>query len=254
MKKILSLNNVTKYYGNGNSVVKALDGVDFEMDRGEFVAVMGASGSGKSTLLSVIATIEPPSSGSIVLDGEELSDMNEKEMAAFRRDKLGFVFQDYNLLDTLTVEENILLPLNLQKRSEEESKKILSHSSSVLGIEKLLKKYPRELSGGERQRTALSRAISTSPSIILADEPTGALDSKNTRIIMDLFEKMNKELGSTILMVTHDSLVGSFASRVVFLKDGKIWNTLYKGDKSREEMYGDILSTLKVLGGDEYGL
>ena len=254
MKKILSLNNVTKYYGNGNSVVKALDGVDFEMDRGEFVAVMGASGSGKSTLLSTIATIETPSSGSIVLDGEELSDMNEKEMAVFRRDKLGFVFQDYNLLDTLTVEENILLPLNLQKRSEEESKKILSHSSSVLGIEKLLKKYPRELSGGERQRTALSRAISTSPSIILADEPTGALDSKNTRIIMDLFEKMNKELGSTILMVTHDSLVGSFASRVVFLKDGKIWNTLYKGDKSREEMYGDILSTLKVLGGDEYGL
>lgn len=254
MKKILFLKNVTKYYGNGNSVVKALDGVDFEMDRGEFVAVMGASGSGKSTLLSVIATIEPPSSGSIVLDGEELSDMNEKEMAAFRRDKLGFVFQDYNLLDTLTVEENILLPLNLQKRSEEESKKILSHSSSVLGIEKLLKKYPRELSGGERQRTALSRAISTSPSIILADEPTGALDSKNTRTIMDLFEKMNKELGSTILMVTHDSLVGSFASRVVFLKDGKIWNTLYKGDKSREEMYGDILSTLKVLGGDEYGL
>lgn len=254
MEKILSLNNVTKYYGNGNSVVKALDGVDFEMDRGEFVAVMGASGSGKSTLLSTIATIEPPSSGSIVLDGEELSDMNEKEMAVFRRDKLGFVFQDYNLLDTLTVEENILLPLNLQKRSEEESKKILSHSSSVLGIEKLLKKYPRELSGGERQRTALSRAISTSPSIILADEPTGALDSKNTRIIMDLFEKMNKELGSTILMVTHDSLVGSFASRVVFLKDGKIWNTLYKGDKSREEMYGDILSTLKVLGGDEYGL
>lgn len=254
MKKILSLNNVTKYYGNGNSVVKALNGVDFEMDRGEFVAVMGASGSGKSTLLSTIATIEPPSSGSIVLDGEELSDMNEKEMAVFRRDKLGFVFQDYNLLDTLTVEENILLPLNLQKRSEEESKKILSHSSSVLGIEKLLKKYPRELSGGERQRTALSRAISTSPSIILADEPTGALDSKNTRIIMDLFEKMNKELGSTILMVTHDSLVGSFASRVVFLKDGKIWNTLYKGDKSREEMYGDILSTLKVLGGDEYGL
>lgn len=254
MKKILSLNNVTKYYGNGNSVVKALDGVDFEMDRGEFVAVMGASGSGKSTLLSIIATIEPPSSGSIVLDGEELSDMNEKEMAVFRRDKLGFVFQDYNLLDTLTVEENILLPLNLQKRSEEESKKILSHSSSVLGIEKLLKKYPRELSGGERQRTALSRAISTSPSIILADEPTGALDSKNTRIIMDLFEKMNKELGSTILMVTHDSLVGSFASRVVFLKDGKIWNTLYKGDKSREEMYGDILSTLKVLGGDEYDL
>ena len=147
-----------------------------------------------------------------------------------------------------------LFPLHLQKRSEKEKEDILSRSSSILGIEKLLKKYPRELSGGERQRTALARAISTSPSLILADEPTGALDSKNTRVIMDLFEKMNRELGSTILMVTHDPLVGSFASRVVFLKDGKIWNTLYKGDKSREEMYGDILSTLKVLGGDEYGL
>lgn len=254
MDKILSLNNVTKYYGNGNSVVKALNGVDFELYKGEFVAIMGASGSGKSTLLSVIATIEPPSSGDISLDGEKLSEMNEKEKAVFRRDKLGFVFQDYNLLDTLTVEENILLPLHLQKRSEKEKEDILSRSSSILGIEKLLKKYPRELSGGERQRTALARAISTSPSLILADEPTGALDSKNTRVIMDLFEKMNRELGSTILMVTHDPLVGSFASRVVFLKDGKIWNTLYKGDKSREEMYGDILSTLKVLGGDEYGL
>ena len=254
MDKILSLNNVTKYYGNGNSVVKALNGVDFELYKGEFVAIMGASGSGKSTLLSVIATIEPPSSGDISLDGEKLSEMNEKERAVFRRDKLGFVFQDYNLLDTLTVEENILLPLHLQKGSEKEKEDILSRSSSILGIEKLLKKYPRELSGGERQRTALARAISTSPSLILADEPTGALASKNTRVIMDLFEKMNRELGSTILMVTHDPLVGSFASRVVFLKDGKIWNTLYKGDKSREEMYGDILSTLKVLGGDEYGL
>ncbi|MGN1190325.1 MAG: ABC transporter ATP-binding protein [Candidatus Ornithospirochaeta sp.] len=254
MKRILSLENVTKYYGNGNGSVKALDGVDFEMEEGEFVAIMGPSGSGKSTLLSVIATIEPPSSGEIIIDGEKLSEMKEKKMASFRRDNLGFVFQDYNLLDTLTVEENILLPLYLQKKGEEETERILSRSASILGIEKLLKKFPCELSGGERQRVALSRAISTSPSLILADEPTGALDSKNTRNIMELFEKMNKELGSTILMVTHDPFVGSFASRTVFLKDGKIWNMIYKGDKSREEMYGDILSALRVLGGGEYDL
>ena len=172
-------------------------------------------------------------------------------MAAFRRDKLGFVFQDYNLLDTLTAEENILLPLHLQKRNEMEKESILSSLSLRLSIEKLLKKYPREMSGGERQRTALARALSTSPSLVLADEPTGALDSRNSKIIMDLFSKINRDMGATILMVTHDAYVGSFASRVLFLKDGGIWNMLYKGDRSREEMYREILSSLSVLGGDE---
>ena len=236
MSGILTLKKVTKYYGNGGSVVKALNEVDLEMEKGEFVAIMGPSGSGKSTLLSVIATIEPPSGGDIIIDNKSLRGMKEKEMAAFRRDKLGFVFQDYNLLDTLTAEENILLPLHLQKRNEMEKESILSSLSLRLSIEKLLKKYPREMSGGERQRTALARALSTSPSLVLADEPTGALDSKNSKIIMDLFSKINRDMGATILMVTHDAYVGSFASRVLFLKDGGIWNMLYKGDRSREEM------------------
>ena len=236
MSGILTLKKVTKYYGNGGSVVKALNEVDLAMEKGEFVAIMGPSGSGKSTLLSVIATIEPPSGGDIIIDNKSLRGMKEKEMAAFRRDKLGFVFQDYNLLDTLTAEENILLPLHLQKRNEMEKESILSSLSLRLSIEKLLKKYPREMSGGERQRTALARALSTSPSLVLADEPTGALDSKNSKIIMDLFSKINRDMGATILMVTHDAYVGSFASRVLFLKDGGIWNMLYKGDRSREEM------------------
>ena len=251
MSGILTLKKVTKYYGNGGSVVKALNEVDLEMEKGEFVAIMGPSGSGKSTLLSVIATIEPPSGGDIIIDNKSLRGMKEKEMAAFRRDKLGFVFQDYNLLDTLTAEENILLPLYLQKRNEMEKESILSSLSLRLSIEKLLKKYPREMSGGERQRTALARALSTSPSLVLADEPTGALDSRNSKIIMDLFSKINRDMGTTILMVTHDAYVGSFASRVLFLKDGGIWNMLYKGDRSREEMYREILSSLSVLGGDE---
>lgn len=251
MSGILTLKKVTKYYGNGGSVVKALNEVDLEMEKGEFVAIMGPSGSGKSTLLSVIATIEPPSGGDIIIDNKSLRGMKEKEMAAFRRDKLGFVFQDYNLLDTLTAEENILLPLQLQKRNEMEKESILSSLSLRLSIEKLLKKYPREMSGGERQRTALARALSTSPSLVLADEPTGALDSRNSKIIMDLFSKINRDMGATILMVTHDAYVGSFASRVLFLKDGGIWNMLYKGDRSREEMYREILSSLSVLGGDE---
>lgn len=251
MANILTLRRVTKYYGNSTSVVKALNEVDLEMEKGEFVAIMGPSGSGKSTLLSVIATIEPPSGGTITIDGKSISGMKEKEMAAFRRDRLGFVFQDYNLLDTMTAEENILLPLHLQKRSEEEKERILSSLASTLSLENKLKKYPRELSGGERQRTALARALSTSPALILADEPTGALDSRNTRIIMEMFRKINREMGSTILMVTHDAYVGSFASRVLFLKDGGIWNMLYKGDRSREEMYREILSSLSAIGGEE---
>lgn len=251
MANILTLRRVTKYYGNSTSVVKALNEVDLEMEKGEFVAIMGPSGSGKSTLLSVIATIEPSSGGTITIDGKSISGMKEKEMAAFRRDRLGFVFQDYNLLDTMTAEENILLPLHLQKRSEEEKERILSSLAATLSLENKLKKYPRELSGGERQRTALARALSTSPALILADEPTGALDSRNTRIIMEMFRKINREMGSTILMVTHDAYVGSFASRVLFLKDGGIWNMLYKGDRSREEMYREILSSLSAIGGEE---
>ena len=250
MKPLLELKNVTKYYGSGDAVSKALCGVSFTMERGEFTAIMGASGSGKSTLLNVIATIDRPSSGSILLEGTDVAGMREQELAAFRRDRLGFIFQEYNLLDTLTVGENIVLPLNLQKRPLRETRDRLREAAESLEITEQLGKFPRQLSGGQRQRAACARALITRPALILADEPTGALDSANSKALMQTFTVMNRELGSTILMVTHDAVVGSYASRVLFLKDGRIWNELYRGDRSRQAMYHEILNTMAVLGGE----
>lgn len=250
MNTLLEINNVTKYYGNGDAVSKALNGVSFRMERGEFVAVMGASGSGKSTLLNVIATIDRPSSGSIFVEGTDIAEMQEQELAAFRRDRLGFIFQEYNLLDTLTVGENIVLPLNLQNRPVREIQEKLQSVSASLEITEQLSKFPRQLSGGQQQRAACARALITNPALILADEPTGALDSANSKSLMLNFTVMNKELGSTILMVTHDAVVGSYASRVLFLKDGKIWNELHRGNRTRQVMYQEILNTMAVLGGE----
>ena len=250
MNTLLEINNVTKYYGNGEAVTKALDGVNFRMEQGEFTAIMGASGSGKSTLLNVIATIDRPSSGRILLEGKDIAEMREQELAAFRRDRLGFIFQEYNLLDTLTVTENIVLPLNLQKRPLRETQIKLQSVSASLEITQQLSKFPRQLSGGQRQRAACARALITEPALVLADEPTGALDSANSKSLMQTFTLMNQKLGSTILMVTHDAVVGSYASRVLFLKDGKIWNELYRGDRTRQAMYQEILNTMAVLGGE----
>lgn len=250
MNTILEINNVTKYYGSGDAVSKALNGVSFRMEQGEFTAVMGASGSGKSTLLNVIATIDRPSSGRILLEGKDIAEMREQELAAFRRDRLGFIFQEYNLLDTLTVAENIVLPLNLQKRPVQETQEKLQSVSASLEITEQLPRFPRQLSGGQRQRAACARALITDPALILADEPTGALDSANSKSLMQTFTLMNQKLGSTILMVTHDAVVGSYASRVLFLKDGKIWNELYRGDRTRQAMYQEILNTMAVLGGE----
>ena len=250
MKPLLELKNVTKYYGSGDAVSKALCGVSFTMERGEFTAIMGASGSGKSTLLNVIATIDRPSSGSILLEGTDVAGMREQELAAFRRDRLGFIFQESNLLDTLTVGENIVLPLNLQKRPLRETRDRLREAAESLEITEQFGKFPRQLSGGQRQRAACARALITRPALILADEPTGALDSANSKALMQTFTVMNRELGSTILMVTHDAVVGSYASRVLFLKDGRIWNELYRGDRSRQAMYHEILNTMAVLGGE----
>lgn len=250
MNALLEINNVTKYYGNADAVSKALNGVSFQMKRGEFTAVMGASGSGKSTLLNVIATIDRPSSGSILLEGKDIAEMRDEERAAFRRDRLGFIFQEYNLLDTLTVSENIVLPLNLQKRPVRETQEKLQSVSASLEITEQLSKFPRQLSGGQRQRAACARALITSSALILADEPTGALDSANSRSLMQTFTVMNQKLGSTILMVTHDAVVGSYASRVLFLKDGKIWNELFRGNRTRQAMYQEILNTMAVLGGE----
>ncbi|MGN0661581.1 MAG: ABC transporter ATP-binding protein [Faecalibacterium sp.] len=250
MNTLLEIKNVTKYYGSSDNVSKALNGVSFTMERGEFTAVMGASGSGKSTLLNVIATIDRPSSGSILLEGRDIAGMREQELAAFRRDRLGFIFQEYNLLDTLTVGENIVLPLNLQRKPVRETQDRLQAVAASLEITEQLDKFPRQLSGGQRQRAACARALITEPALILADEPTGALDSANSRSLMQTFTVMNQSLGSTILMVTHDAVVGSYASRILFLKDGTIWNELYRGDRTRQAMYHEILNTMAVLGGE----
>lgn len=231
-------------------VTKALDGISLTVEKGEFVAIMGASGSGKSTLLNVISTIDRVSSGEILVEGKNVCNMKEDDLSAFRRDKLGFVFQEYNLLDTLTIGENISLPLNLKRVPEDETRKALKRVSEALGVADQLNKFPAELSGGQRQRAACARAIITSPALVLADEPTGALDSKNSKILMKTFELMNESLGSTILAVTHDAVVGSYAGRVLFLKDGKIWNELVRGDRDRREMYAEILSVTAALGGD----
>ena len=250
MNILLEMKNITKYYGSGDVVSKAINGVSFTMEKGEFTAIMGASGSGKSTLLNVIATIDRPSSGSILLEGRDVAELKEKEMAAFRRDRLGFIFQEYNLLDTLTVGENIVLPLNLQKCSADETSERLKKIADSLEITDQLTKFPKQLSGGQRQRCACARALITDPALILADEPTGALDSANSKSLMQTFTLMNQNLGSTILMVTHDAVVGSYASRVLFLKDGKIWNELHRGERSRQVMYHEILNTMAVLGGE----
>lgn len=250
MNQLLETKNIIKYYGNGSNVTKALNDVSFSMGKGEFTAIMGASGSGKTTLLNIIATIEPLSAGALLLDGQDVAALRETELAAFRRDKLGFIFQDYNLLDTLTIEENITLPLNLQNRNPKEIKERLKDITGKLSIEDQLKKFPQELSGGQRQRAACARALITEPSLILADEPTGALDSANSKALMQTFSTMNQDFHASILMVTHDAIVGSYASRVLFLKDGKIWNELYRGEKSRQELYHEIINVMSVLGGE----
>ncbi|MDO4156623.1 MAG: ABC transporter ATP-binding protein [Oscillospiraceae bacterium] len=250
MNTLLEIKNITKYYGSGVTISKALNGISFTMKRGEFTAIMGASGSGKSTLLNVIATIDRPSSGSILLEGRDIAEMCEQDLSAFRRDRLGFIFQEYNLLDTLTVAENIVLPLNLQRKTIGETQGRLQKAAASLEITDQLSKFPRQLSGGQRQRAACARALITEPALVLADEPTGALDSTNSKSLMQTFTVMNQQLGSTILMVTHDAVVGSYASRILFLKDGKIWNELYRGDRTRQAMYHEILNTMAVLGGE----
>ena len=250
MQEILKVTNAVKYFGSGSAVTRALAGVSFSVQRGEFLAVMGASGSGKSTLLNVIATIEPLSGGEIAVEGLPLSGMREWEKGIFRRDKLGFVFQEYNLLDTLTVRENIVLPLNLRRTPAEKTRRELERVSEALGVTDQLDKFPYELSGGQRQRAACARAVIASPALILADEPTGALDSKNSRSLMQIFRMMNETLGSTILMVTHDAAVGSYADRILFLQDGQIYTELFRGERDHAAFAGEILTTVASLGGE----
>lgn len=250
MEKILQVKNVEKYYGSKSSLTKAINGISFEVEKGEFVAIMGASGSGKTTLLNLISTIDKVTAGEIFVDGENITKLKGNSLNKFRRDKLGFIFQDFNLLDTLTGYENISLSLSIQNIPYSEQKKRIEDIASKLGITKILNKYPYQMSGGEKQRIASARAIITNPSLILADEPTGALDSKSSKQLLNSFEYLNNELKSTILMVTHDAFTASYASRVIFIKDGKIFNEIQKGDSSRKEFFDNIIDVVTLLGGE----
>lgn len=250
MEKILSLKNVEKYYGNKGNIVKAVDDISFNVCKGEFVGVMGPSGSGKTTLLNTIATIDEVSSGNIFIGDKDLTEINEKDIAKFRRENLGFIFQDFNLLDTLTIHENIALALTINKTKKSDIDGKVIKIANNLGIEDLLSKYPYEVSGGQKQRTACARALITNPKLILADEPTGALDSRSAQMLIEMISDLNKELGATILMVTHDSFTASYCERILFIKDGKIFTELVKGDKSRKQFFNQILDVVALLGGD----
>ena len=250
MENILKVKNVEKYYGTKNSLTKAINDISFEVEKGEFVAIMGASGSGKTTLLNCISTIDKVTAGEIFVDGKNITKLKGNKLNKFRRDKLGFIFQDFNLLDTLTGYENISLSLSIQNVPYSEQKKRIEDIASKLNITKILNKYPYQMSGGEKQRIASARAIITSPSLILADEPTGALDSKSSKQLLNSFEYLNKELSSTILMVTHDAFTASYATRVIFIKDGKIFNELNKEDMSRKDFFNQIIDVVTLLGGE----
>ena len=250
MNNILRIRNIEKYYGNRTNLTKAIDNISFDVNGGEFVAIMGASGSGKTTLLNCIATIDRVSAGHIYVEGNDITELNDKQLAAFRRDKLGFIFQDFNLLDTLTAYENIALALSIQKVNYKEIDRRIREMSVKLGIEEILNKYPYQMSGGQRQRVSATRAIITNPKLILADEPTGALDSKSSKMLLERLQYLNNDISATILMVTHDTFSASYASRVIFIKDGKIFNEIIRGNKSRKEFFDGIIDVISLLGGD----
>ena len=250
MQKTLEIKNLKKFYGTKSNITKAVNDLSLEVEEGEFVAIMGASGSGKTTLLNCISTIDEVTSGHIFIDGKDITELKEKELAGFRRENLGFIFQDFNLLDTLTISENISLALIINKEDANKVEKKVKNIAEKLGIEEILNKYPYEVSGGQKQRCACARALINKPKLILADEPTGALDSKSSRMLLETMDEMNEKLNATILMVTHDSFSASFCKRVLFLKDGKIFNEIRRGEKPRKEFFNEILDVLTLLGGD----
>lgn len=247
---MLDVQNIEKYYGSKNNVTKALDRVSFQVADGEFIAIMGASGSGKTTLLNCISTIDTVSAGNILLDGENIAELPERALARFRRERLGFVFQDFNLLDTLTLEENVGLALAINHTDAAAVQKKVREMAALLDIEAELDKFPYQVSGGQKQRAACARAMVAGQSLILADEPTGALDSKSSKNLLEIMTRMNRALAVTILMVTHDAYSASYAARVLFLKDGRLFNELLRGEKTQSVFYHEILDVLALLGGD----
>ncbi|GKV56121.1 ABC transporter ATP-binding protein [Sporosarcina sp. NCCP-2222] len=252
MEIVVEAKGIHKVFGTKTNLIPVLEGVDVTVHEGEFVGIMGPSGAGKTTLLNIIATIDQPTSGSIRIDGTEITGMRDEPLSEFRRSNLGFIFQDYNLLDSLTIRENIMLPLAFANQSYVTTDLKVNEIAEKLGIAPILERYPFETSGGQKQRTAAARAIIHNPKLVLADEPTGALDSKASMDLLTAFQMMNREYRTTILMVTHDAFAASFCDRVIFMKDGRLFTELVKGDKDRKWFFDQLVTTLSSLGGGRY--
>ncbi len=250
METILKIEKIEKYYGTKSSLTKAINNISFEVNKGEFVAIMGASGSGKTTLLNCISTIDRVTSGRIYVGDVDITKLKGNNLNKFRREELGFIFQDFNLLDTLTAYENIALALSIQNVKPSLIDDRIKKVARELNITDVLEKYPYQMSGGQKQRVASARAIITEPKLVLADEPTGALDSKSSKMLLEKFNYLNEKINTTILMVTHDAFTASYATRVIFIKDGKIFNEIYKGEDSRSEFFNKIIDVVTLLGGD----
>jgi len=248
--ELLKIRNIEKYYGSRSNLTKAIDDISFSVEQGEFVAIMGASGSGKTTLLNCISTIDRVTAGQIFLEDTDITRLKGRQLNRFRSEKLGFIFQDFNLLDTLTAYENIALALSIKNYPAKQIDPAVKRVAEQLGITDVLEKYPYQMSGGQKQRVASARAIITEPKIILADEPTGALDSKSAKLLLERFNYLNREQGAAIMMVTHDSFTASYASRVIFIKDGKLFSELSRGDNSRKQFFDRIIDVVTLLGGD----
>ena len=249
--EIVTVHQLKKYFGKGEAQVKALDGIDLSIEKGRFTAIIGASGSGKTTILNILSTIDTMSEGQILYDGTDISGMNEEELSDFRQKNLGFVFQDYNLLDTLTVEENIMLSMILNHEKRTEIERRIKEIAETLRIDDILDKFPYEVSGGQKQRAACARALVNKPKLILADEPTGALDSKSSAMLLRTLQVMNKELGATILMVTHDVFSACYCERILFLRDGKISAELYRKDMDKRDYLNRILDMQSEMGSED---
>ena len=250
MNPVLQVKQVEKYFGRANNLTRALNQISFEVQPGEFVAIMGASGSGKTTLLNCIATIDQVSSGQIIVANQDITKLKGNKLNQFRQKQIGFIFQDFNLLDTMNAFENIALALTIRNVPAKQVEEKVLQVASYLGITDILYKFPYEVSGGQKQRIAAARAIVADPAIVLADEPTGALDSKSARQMLEQFELLNIRLNSTILMVTHDAFTASYTNRVLFVKDGQIFNEIYRGESSRKEFFDEIIEVVALLGGD----
>lgn len=250
METVLSVSNVEKYYGSKGNITKAVDNISFEVEKGEFIGIMGPSGSGKTTLLNCIATIDHVTSGHIIINEKDITRIKKNNLSKFRREELGFIFQGFNLLDTLTAYENIALALTISKVAPKQIEASVKEVAEKLEITDILKKYPYQMSSGQKQRVAAARALITNPTLILADEPTGALDSKSSRMLLDSMTKLNQDYHATIMMVTHDAFSASYANRILFIKDGKIFNEIRKGNDTRKDFFNRIIEVVTLLGGD----